>query len=520
MKPCYLYIIMSIFSLLALPGCRDEEAVQTSEGTRTVTVNLGIAMSRVTKGSSIGDGSTPKDMKVWIFDQNNSLVDYYEIDNPTFSGSDALGELVNTNEHVFELDNTITYLNFYVVLNSDNVTGLPYNLGRESSVDKIKAATFIGLADNLEDNQVPIYGEATSEDALPVEDHKKSYSVTIKTKRAVSKLELFFTKESESAYLKIKNIKLEQIPNKGYINGELTPAPTDITYNGKEENILSSEAIIEKSLSGDIALGNFSTYEKTNFDKLTLTTTYLLENVKGGTWSDTDKDYTYPYDPTSQTRVTDETTRYKMTVTYQTTDGGESKEQVVYLPAMKRNEWNKIFARVKGGALYLSCTVQDWEDGGSIDISYAGTYDGELTPISTARVSEPENDPAYAVVYGGGVDISALSFTFKITQPVGATWTANLTNGNQFVLEGNASGTVVGEEDNEFTFIVRPNQEFSVDDIRETELYITVTTINGEHPEDQIENGEQIINPDNTYPGTQTRIKIRQVSSEEWNGLQ
>ena len=153
-------------------------------------------------------------------------------------------------------------------------------------------------------------------------------------------------------------------------------------------------------------------------------------------------------------------------------------------------------------------------------ISYAGTYDGELTPISTARVSEPENDPAYAVVYGGGVDISALSFTFKITQPVGATWTANLTNGNQFVLEGNASGTVVGEEDNEFTFIVRPNQEFSVDDIRETELYITVTTINGEHPEDQIENGEQIINPDNTYPGTQTRIKIRQVSSEEWNGLQ
>ena len=65
MKPCYLYIIMSIFSLLALPGCRDEEAVQTSEGTRTVTVNLGIAMSRVTKGSSVGDGSTPKDMKVW-----------------------------------------------------------------------------------------------------------------------------------------------------------------------------------------------------------------------------------------------------------------------------------------------------------------------------------------------------------------------------------------------------------------------------------------------------------------------
>lgn len=518
MKPCYLYIIMSIFSLLALPGCRDEEAVQISEGTRTVTVNLGIAMSRVTKGSSVGDGSTPKDMKVWIFNQDNTeLVDYYEIENPTFSGSDALGELVNTHERIFELDNSITELNFYVVLNSVSGTGI--NLSKSSSVNDIQNATFTALNEVEGDNQVPIYGEAKLED---VSVQKKSYSVTIETTRAVSKLEMFFTKSSESAYLKINNIKLEQIPDKGYINDELIP--TDINYNEAVENILSTAIEISKSLSEDITLGNFSTYEETNFDKLTLNTPYLLENVNGGAWSgtesDTNQDYIYPYDPADQSGAIDETTRYKMTVSYQTTNGGDEKEQVVHLPAMRRNEWNKIFARVKGGALYLSCTVQDWEDGGSIDISYAGTYDGELTPISTARVSEPENDPAYAVVYGGGVDISALSFTFKITQPVGATWTANLTNGNQFVLEGNASGTVVGEEDNEFTFIVRPNQEFSVDDIRETELYITVTTINGEHPEDQIENGEQIINPDNTYPGTQTRIKIRQVSSEEWNGLQ
>lgn len=513
----YLYIIMCIFSLLALPGCRDEEAVQTSEGTRTVTVNLGIAMSRADEDKDIGDSSTPKDMKVWIFNQDNTeLVDYYEIKNPTFSGSDILNELVNTHEHIFELDNSITELNFYAVLNSESGTGLE-GLGESSSVTDIQNATFTALNEVAGDNQVPIYGTATAD----VSEHKNSYHVAIETKRAVSKLELFFTKESESAYLKINSVKLEQIPDKGYINGELTPIPTDITYSGSEENILSVETIIEKSLSEDIALGDFSTYEETNFNKLTLTTPYLLENVNGSTWSDTGKDYTYPYDPTNQTEVIDETTRYKITVNYQTANVGEEKTQVVYLPAMKRNEWNKIFARVKDdGALYLSCTVADWEDGGSIDISYAGTYDGELTPISSARVSDNESNPAYAVVYGGGVDIPALSFTFKITQPIGATWTANLTNGSQFVLEGDASGIVVGEEDNEFTFIVRPNQEFSVDDIRETELYITVTTINGEHPEDQIENGEQIINPDNTYPGTQTRIKIRQVSSEEWNGLQ
>ena len=74
-------------------------------------------------------------MKVWIFNQDNTeLVDYYEIENPTFSGSDALGELVNTHERIFELDNSITELNFYVVLNSVSGTGI--NLSKSSSVSK------------------------------------------------------------------------------------------------------------------------------------------------------------------------------------------------------------------------------------------------------------------------------------------------------------------------------------------------------------------------------------------------
>lgn len=351
MKPCYLYIIMSIFSLLALPGCRDEEAVQTSEGTRTVTVNLGIAMSRVTEGSSIGDGSTPKDMKVWIFDQNNSLVDYYEIDNPTFSGSDALGELVNTNEHVFELDNTITYLNFYVVLNSDNVTGLSY-LGRKSSVDEIKAATFTGLADNLEDNQVPIYGEATSEDALPVEDHKKSYSVTIKTKRAVSKLELFFTKESEKSNLAITGITLTNIPNKGFLAREATTYD-ELTYS-RTETLFTGSLTINKHLTEETALGDFSTQAE-SFNTITLSQPYLLENPYNTVWSDNGKtDYELP-----QPEKADENA-YALTVAY-TLNNKEVKRSFV-LPETMRNIWNKIFVRVNdNGELVIQYKALPWQ---------------------------------------------------------------------------------------------------------------------------------------------------------------
>lgn len=351
MKPCYLYIIMSIFSLLALPGCRDEEAVQTSEGTRTVTVNLGIAMSRVTEGSSIGDGSTPKDMKVWIFDQNNSLVDYYEIDNPTFSGSDALGELVNTNEHVFELDNTITYLNFYVVLNSDNVTGLSYNLGRESLVDEIKAATFTGLADNLEDNQVPIYGEATGEDALPVEDHKKSYSVTIKTKRAVSKLELFFTKESEKSNLAITGITLTNIPNKGFLARKAT-TNDELTYS-RTETLFTGSLTINKHLTEETALGDFSTQAE-SFNTITLSQPYLLENPYNTAWSDNGKtDYEFP-----QPEEADE----KAYVTVAYTLNNKEEERSFVLPETKRNIWNKIFVRVNdNGELIIQYKALPWQ---------------------------------------------------------------------------------------------------------------------------------------------------------------
>ena len=142
MKPHRLYIIMCILSLLSFAGCRDEEAVQSAESKRTITVNLGIAMSRVVlDDTDLGDDSQPTDMKVWIFNQDNTVkVDYYEISNPIFSGSDALGELVNTYERIIELENEVTALNFYVVLNSGNAQGLSPFLDENSMPDQIKAA--------------------------------------------------------------------------------------------------------------------------------------------------------------------------------------------------------------------------------------------------------------------------------------------------------------------------------------------------------------------------------------------
>ena len=348
MKRQCLYIIMCIFSLLALPGCRDEEAVQTSEGTRTVTVNLGIAMSRVTKGSSVGDGSTPKDMKVWIFNQDNTeLVDYYEIENPTFSGSDALGELVNTHERIFELDNSITELNFYVVLNSVSGTGI--NLSKSSSVNDIQNATFTGLQNVTGDNQVPVYGETT----LDVSDHQNSYPVTIETTRAVSKLEMFFTKESEKSQLMINEMTLTNIPDKGFLAREATTDDASLTYSGTK-TLFTGPQNIDNYLPEETTLGDFST-QAGSFNAITLSQPYLLENPYNTAWSDNgNTDYEFP-----QPEEADEKA-YVLTVAY--TLNNKEEERSFVLPETKRNIWNKIFVRVNdNGQLVIQYKALPWE---------------------------------------------------------------------------------------------------------------------------------------------------------------
>lgn len=456
MKRQCLYIIICIFSLLALPGCRDEEAVQTSEGTRTVTVNLGIAMSRVTKGSSVGDGSTPKDMKVWIFNQDNTeLVDYYEIENPTFSGSDALDELVNTDEHVFELDNTITELNFYVVLNSESGTGL--SLTESSSVNDIQNATFTTLNEVEGDNQVPIYGEAKLED---VSVQKKNYSVTIETTRAVSKLELFFTKENASSDLKINRITLENIPDKGLLAREIELA--DIANYDKTETLFedsNGKEITTDLPASESPVGDFSNHPD-DFVQIDLSQAYLSENPNNNKWNPTTgSDYEYPEAAPSIENA------YVLTVEY--TLDGTGKTQEICLPEIKRNVWNKIFARVTSSGYELLLSVNPWE---RKDITV--NYEDNLSYVSNGwgdtTLGIINNDLTQIHV---NPDQTAI-LTFMINTPSGALWRATLSNYTDFEFVGPSSGAAFSEGSPVAqTIQVRVTNPES-DDPHETELHV------------------------------------------------
>lgn len=435
MRTAWLRHIVCLLLPLTFAGCIFDDAPEgAAGGTRTITVNLGITTRATGEGSSIGDGSQPDDMQVWIFDQAGSRLGHVVEGNPQFSGSDALGELVTTVQEIIEVEDDVTELQCFVVLNSGNATGL--TLDEDATPDEIRQATFTGLEANLSDNRVPIYGEAT----LDVSPRKDSYSLPINATRAVGKLELLFAKDSPSGYLEITKVELEQVPTEGYLK-----AGTPSDYYTGTATLLNEGVEIDEYLTADeAALGDFSLHEA-RFYRLELAQPYLLENPYGGTWADSgNRDYVYDDQEKQPADITDATTRYLMTVHYRTSAGGTEKTQQVYLPAIRRNEWNKIFARVKSDGYELQLRVLPWEVE-EIEVN----FEDELSYSSGEWVSETIILRSGNTVQLDPTQEAVLRFT--IQTPNSATWHATLTGADMDAfdfVDGYRSGVACQPDEN------------------------------------------------------------------------
>ncbi len=457
MKLRCLYIIMSLASLLFLTNCRDEEVVRSSEGKRTITVDLGITLSRATDEEGvIGDNSRPDDLQLWIFDGNTADATRIFYENITedlqFSMVDLNNRLVQTIERIINVENEINILHFYIVMN-----GMGILLGENSTPQDIEEATFT-QATWTGDNKVPLYGYGT----LDVSKHRSEYSVSIDAKRAVGKLELFFTKENANFTLGIKDVTLTKNPDKGYL---VKPETYSLSYSEDSKPLFSSTNSSGTDISAvltndDATLGNFSKYQDDKTKLQSLFSAYLLENPNGGEWAGTEGDgkldYTYPENITP---VSDD--RYKMKVTYQVS--GSDKTQEIYLPEIKRNYWNKIFVRVKDdGKLSISYRVLFWEEvksqiGWNPEEDFGYTYNA---PMAAWRIHEKKIDADFRDAREGDEEAtvcyvlnprfgrsnnqsdhntlvaksSYAGFYFCMKEPDGAIWKAYLTNPDDFEL--------------------------------------------------------------------------------------
>lgn len=162
---------------------------------------------------------------------------------------------------------------------------------------------------------------------------------------------------------------------------------------------------------------------------------------------------------------------------------------------LERNVVYRIKALVgkPNGMLYLRTDVLDWDiELSSItynDVAQALT--GTDTGANTGEVSQTQ--PA--------------TYDFRLTAPVGAVWTANLTNGLDFRLVSEGDYATQGiAQPGSYSIRIVPTKSFSAG--RETGFYISV-------------DGEKVrINPNGSggdygegrrYPGTETDILIKQI---------
>lgn len=206
---------------------------------------------------------------------------------------------------------------------------------------------------------------------------------------------------------------------------------------------------------------------------------------------------------------------YYLLITYNTGSGEDKTSPKTWLPAVRANEVIDVSATIRptSGELSISVSVAPWEQGAESDISYGDAMVGKMT----FPEEYPQEQSAYAVAYdNGGYE---LLFKFLMETPLGARWNIGLSNGRDFRLEGTTSGYGLGTGAQSYaTFKVVPTQHLDAEAPQTTDLYITLTNVNGDPLGKQVIPGAAA-NGVLSHPGTKTTVAIRQVSKSRWEEL-
>lgn len=364
MKRYLKHIILFLALLPLMTACVLDSDPTENCSDNEVVVSLSVS-SRAVEGSQLDDG-LPDDIKLWVYGQKASTdtedkydkLAYINKSSNIFIYRDLYGNPVESLKQVIEDGKNYSRLHFYVVLNSNNVTGTNVTIGETTTIKQLKALTFSGIVQSTtvsgettpkKDNQMIMYGYNSLEIGTRTE-----YKLSIEVERAVAKLEMFFTKESTGSNLSITSVSLTNVPNMGSLLKTFDFPENTLSYSTEETNLFNGSANITTALETDNLLGEFSNYES-SFQKLQLASPYLLENSNGKTWGRDKNDFTYPENPNGAENV------YKLTVKYIL--NRIEKEQIIYLPTIVRNHLYKIYARVLGtNDVQFKLAVQPWTD--------------------------------------------------------------------------------------------------------------------------------------------------------------
>lgn len=213
---------------------------------------------------------------------------------------------------------------------------------------------------------------------------------------------------------------------------------------------------------------------------------------------------------------------YYLAVTYEI--DSRVYEKNVYLPAVARNHCYNVINRIKkNGGLAVSWTVNPWEaDGDGADLEFTSQFNGSLTAQLIKTYTAADGKTYVAVAEGQDAQQAEryAQFNFVMTSPVGARWTAHLTDGDNFEFAGPYSGNGVTQEEADqnqgrVTLTVRPRRPFVAGETYTTRLYIEVEGLENAQPVNVPAGG----GTDLPFPGEQTYIDIIQISTADYDNI-
>lgn len=493
----WIYWVVLLGALISLlPGCK-EEVKEEATYAHIVTLNFPSLQPYTTRTRAEGivnaeEGeSTFHSARIWIFSSSAVNTDKalaYKYVPDALRYTDNTGtlrvEMVLSSELKDESD-------VYVLVNGGEETGL----SGESSREELETAVFSKPYSTLADDGLLMSRIVTGITKAQLE----AGTFQIPLERGVAKVGCYFTNQT-SVDFRVTSVSFSGLSSRGTVFPESVTA-TNVTLRPTVPSVPTTSVSSE---SFTIDVSKSTTFGKEQ-SKIILQEGNEQAYLAALNQAATSLTPYYIHEAGSN--------QVECVIQYEV-NGEPGRQEVMLDGSIIRNHFVVVYAHY-AGELSLSLQVLPWETEKEISISYNNQFDGQFKLSSKdVRVGVGEAQ-AYATVFND--ENRQVTFSMTMNQPVGARWTANLSNGNAFELysETSASGTASGIGGaGEVIFSVRPTQAFDAAVVHETELYITLTRlVDGE----QTENGEQIINNGNSHPGSTTRIRIRQVSADQWD---
>ncbi len=403
-------------------GCAKNDSGVSEEEHRTVSLQMNVG-TRAASDTDEGMASEREvvSLRVYAFD-GEEPAGYYYTDAPSF-GTD--GTFTFVMDVKVRTTGTSQTLDFYVIANEHAVT-FPSDFpgfSASTTLAELKECYFTEIEHVAEGEhatphlpmaavrrqvEIALDGDGTESTEPGHEGHLPTgTTVDLTLERAVARLGVYLAKAPDNdGTLFLQGLTL-QPDGRRRRNYCLPPDETRLQAGGWE-NLPFSIFSGDREITAVTTVGDTDPahYDTGNHPY------YLFENLYGSDNPDAPQDAGYQ-NGTYRGNI--------LSVDY--TVAGEAKQKSVYLPAIERNCFYKVFCTVEtGGAVTVTYTVADWDDEETaLEVDYP-TY--TCAPLDA-------DDYSTDVYYSADNELEgAFCLQFTMTQPAGRNWVPSVSGGD------------------------------------------------------------------------------------------